>query len=342
MTDTKSAGRRPTIRDVAARAQVSTASASLVLRKAAGISDETRQRVEAAMKELGYRPMASARGMRGKTFTLGVLVSDIQNPFFGMLLDGVAAAVAGSGYEPLVGPAGPTRATQSRMLEAMRDRQMDGLVLIAPHLREDDLEDVARHIPTVVIGRHGPAESFDTVAGDDALGSRLIVDHLVAQGHRRITYVTHSGPDPDDHRRPELVRERGYLDAMRAHGLDEFIDVVPAEWSLDGGRRAGELLRGRDEQPTAIHAGADIAAFGLMAELWSGAGDRRPALVGYDNTPTAALPPVGLSSVDQSGFEMGRRAAELLLERLDGRAEARHVVTTPRLVVRASSRRAAG
>ena len=77
-----------------------------------------------------------------------------------------------------------------------------------------------------------------------------------------------------------------------------------------------------------------------MTELWT-ADDRRPALVGYDNTPTAALPTVGLSSVDQSGFEMGRRAAELLLERLDGRAESRHVVTTPRLVVRASSDAAA-
>lgn len=340
MTDTKSTGRRPTIRDVAAHAGVSTASASLVLRKAPGVSDETRQRVEDAMKELGYRPMASARGMRGKTFTLGVLVSDIQNPFFGMLLEGVAAAVADTGYEPLVGPAGSTRQTQSRMLEAMRDRQMDGLVLIAPHLREDDLDDVARQIPTVAVGRHGPADLFDTVAGDDARGSGLIVDHLVERGHRRITYVTHSGPDPDDDRRPEHVRERGYVEAMRAHGLDEFIDVVPAEWSLEGGRRAGALLRGRSEPPTAVHAGADIAAFGLMTELWRGDA-RRPALVGYDNTPTAALPTVGLSSVDQAGFEMGRRAAELLLERLDGRTEPRHVVTTPELVVRASSAGAA-
>ncbi|MBO9625982.1 MAG: LacI family DNA-binding transcriptional regulator [Microbacterium sp.] len=337
MTETTPPKRRPTIRDVAAHARVSTASASLVLRKAPGVSDETRQRVEQAMVELGYRPMASARGMRGKTFTLGVLVSDIQNPFFGMLLDGVATAVDGTGYEPLVGPAGLTRDTQSRMLEAMRDRQMDGLVLIAPHLREEDLDEVARQIPTVAVGRHGPAELFDTVAGDDARGSQLIVDHFVELGHRRITYVTHSGPDPDDERRPEQVRERGYVEAMRAHGLEEFIDVVPAEWSLEGGRRAGAVLRSRDEPPTAVHAGADIAAFGLMTELWTEPG-RRPALVGYDNTPTAALPTVGLSSVDQSGFEMGRRAAELLLERLDGRTDAQHVVTTPELVVRASSR----
>jgi len=337
MTEITPPKRRPTIRDVAAHAGVSTASASLVLRKAPGVSDETRQRVERAMVELGYRPMASARGMRGKTFTIGVLVSDIQNPFFGMLLDGVAAAVDGTGYEPLVGPAGLTRDTQSRMLEAMRDRQMDGLVLIAPHLREEDLDEVARQIPTVAVGRHGPADLFDTVAGDDALGSQLIVDHFVELGHRRITYVTHSGPDPDDERRPEQVRERGYVQAMRSHGLEEFIDVVPAEWSLEGGRRAGALLRGRDQPSTAVHAGADIAAFGLMAELWSEPG-RRPALVGYDNTPTAALPTVGLSSVDQSGFEMGRRAAELLLERLDGRTDAQHVLTAPELVVRASSR----
>ena len=337
MTETTRTERRPTIRDVAAHAGVSTASASLVLRKAPGVSDETRQRVEDAMRELGYRPLASARGMRGKTFTLGVLVSDIQNPFFGVLLEGIAAAVADTGYDPLVGPGGTTKASQARMLDAMLDRQMDGVVLIAPHLNEEELEAVARRTPVVVVGRHGPAEVFDTVAGDDALGSRLVVDHLVRQGHRRISYVTHSGPDPDDERRPELVRERGYLDAMRAQGLEEFIDVVRGTWSLEGGRRAGVELAGRPVPPTAVHGGADIAALGLMTELWSGPDDRMPALVGYDDTPTAALPTVGLSSVDQSGFEMGRTAAELLLQRLDGRSESRNVVLTPRLVVRASS-----
>lgn len=342
MPEQQPATRRPTIRDVAAHAGVSTASASLVLRKAPGVSEETRDRVERAMRELGYRPMASARGMRGKTFTLGVLVSDIQNPFFGVLLDGIAAAVADTGYEPLIGPGGPTVATQTKMLDAMLDRQMDGLVLIGPLLRQRDLDAVATHTPTVVIGRHGPADLFDTVAGDDALGSRLIVDHLVSLGHRRISYVTHAGPDPDDDRRPEQVRERGYLEAMRAHGLGEFADVVPAAWTFEGGRRAGVLLRDRDEPPTAVHGGADIAAFGLMAELWRDADSARPALVGYDDTPTAGLPNVALSSVDQSGFEMGRRAAELLLERLDGRTDARHVIITPELVVRASSAPAAG
>lgn len=337
MTDNTPTTRRPTIRDVAAHARVSTASASLVLRKAPGVSDETRERVEQAMRELDYRPLASARGMRGKTFTLGVLVSDIQNPFFGVLLEGIASAVADTGYEPLVGPGGSTKPSQAKMLEAMLDRQMDGLVLIAPHLNEDELDAVARRTPTVVVGRHGPADLFDTVAGDDALGSRLIVDHLVQQGHRRISYVTHSGPDPDDARRPELVREHGYVEAMKAHGLDEFIDVVPSVWTLEGGRRAGALLADRAEPPTAVHGGADIAALGLMTELWSGRDDRNPALVGYDNTPTAALPTVGLSSVDQSGFEMGRTAAALLLERLAGRADAKDVMLTPELVVRASS-----
>lgn len=337
MTENTPTARRPTIRDVAAHARVSTASASLVLRKAPGVSDETRERVEQAMRELDYRPLASARGMRGKTFTLGVLVSDIQNPFFGVLLDGIASAVADTGYEPLVGPGGSTKASQAKMVEAMLDRQMDGLVLIAPHLNEEELDAVARRTPTVVVGRHGPAELFDTVAGDDALGSRLIVDHLVEQGHRRISYVTHAGPDPDDDRRPELVRERGYVAAMKARGLGEFIDVVPGEWSLEGGRRAAAVLAARAEPPTAVHGGADIAALGLMTELWSGREGRSPALVGYDNTPTAALPTVGLSSVDQSGFEMGRSAAALLLERLEGRSEAKNLMLTPELVVRASS-----
>ena len=189
------------------------------------------------------------------------------------------------------------------------------------------------------MGRHGPADSYDTVAGDDLLGSRLIIDHLVELGHSRISYVTNTGPTEADERRPELVRARGYANAMSAHGLDEHIDIIGTQWSTQGGRAAGEALRARPRKPTAVHAGADVAAFGLLSDLWE-AGVQVPAeisVAGYDNTPTAAYAPISLTSVDQSGLEMGERAASLLLERVEGRKDPLHVLTTPWLARRGTT-----
>ena len=332
-------GRRVTIVDVAARAGVSTAAASKVLRNAYGVSPQMREKVEAAIKELGYRPLAAARGMRGKTFTIGVLVSDLQNPFFGLLVDGISGEVEQSGYELMVGPAGSTAPSQSRMIEAMADRQMDGLILISPVLDPRDLDDVARRLPTVVVGRHGPADAYDTVAGDDLAGAALIVEHLAALGHRDIAYLTHADPEGSDPRFPQQVRERGYREAMARLGLGDRIDVIPGRWSTQGGRDAARALLARETLPTALYAGADVAALGVLTELWE-AGRDVPgdiSIVGYDDTPTAALAPISLTSADQAGFDMGATAARLLLDRFTGRAEARHVLTEPRLVPRRTS-----
>jgi len=332
-------GRRPTIRDVAARAGVSTASASLVLRKAHGVSDETRRRVEKAIVELGYRPLASARAMRGKTFAIGVMISDIQNPFFADLLDGIVESISDTGYDPLIGPGGTSASSQFRVVQSLLDRQMDGIILIAPVIDRARIEWIAKETPLVVVGRHGPADTYDTVAGDDIRGSRLIVDHLVELGHERISYLVHSGIDPADDRRPEAVRERGYVQAMEAHGLGPFIDVIRSEWNFEGGRRAAEEIGHRRTLPTAVHAGADVAAFGLMDGLATRGipVPRMISVAGYDNTSAAAMGALSLTSVDQSGHEMGETAARLLLERVEGRTEARHTRSVPHLVIRTST-----
>jgi len=339
-TGTPSAGegraRRVTIVDVAARAGVSTAAASKVLRNAYGVSPQMREKVETAIKELDYRPLAAARGMRGKTFTIGVLVSDIQNPYFGLLVEGVTGEVEESGYELMVGPAGASAASQSRMIEAMIDRQMDGLILIAPVLPAAELDRVARRLPTVVIGRHGPADDYDTVAGDDLRGAALIVEHLVQLGHRDIAYLTHTDAHEAEPRLPQHVRELGYRQAMEAHGLADRIDIVDGRWTAQGGQDAVRRLLERDTLPTAFFAGADVAALGVLTELWERGVDvpGRISVVGYDNAPTAGLGPVSLTSVDQSGLDMGATAARLLLDRFERPVDARHVLTDPRLIAR--------
>jgi LacI family transcriptional regulator len=333
------APRRATIRDVADRAGVSTAAASKVLRGAYGVSENMRARVRAAMEELDYRPNAAARGLRGKTFTIGVMLSDIHNPFFGVLTDGLRHNLGPAGYEVLIGPGGASPRSQRAMIDALMDRGMDGLVIVAPVVSGDVLEQTGRRLPTVVVGRHGLGRTYDTVAGDDRRGSALIVDHLVGLGHHRILHLTNRHDAFDEPESPEQVRAAGYREAMRKHGLEAHIDVRAAPWTDAGGREVGRQILAMRERPTAVHAGADVAAFGLLAELWGAAVDvpGEVSIVGYDDSPMASMPPIHLTSVDQSGHRMGELAAEILLERLSGRADPRAELIEPVLVSRGTT-----
>lgn len=332
--------RRATIVDVAKRAGVSVSTASKVLRNHDyGVSSSMRSRVQAAIAELEYRPLAAARGMRGKTYTIGVVTPDIGNPFLSMLIDGVVLGLQSSAYELMIGPAGADPDEHDRVIDAMLDRQMDGLLLIAPKVSSSRLAAVARAVPTVVLGRHGPGENFDTVAGDDFVGAELVVDHLVRLGHRHICFVSHD-EEPPEEQQPHVVRLRGYRESMARHGLADFVDVLPGEWTAVGGQRAGRALMARDRLPTAVFAGADVVAYGIMHEFW-GEGQRAAgsvSLVGYDDTPMAALAPISLTTVDQQGSLMGVHGGRLLLERFDGRSVPEHLTLEPRLIARSSSR----
>ncbi|MHC6222632.1 LacI family DNA-binding transcriptional regulator [Arthrobacter sp. MMS24-S77] len=327
--------RRATIRDVARHAGVSTAAASKVLRGAYGVSDSMKARVEASMEALAYRPLATARGMRGKSYTLGVFLVDLSNTFFSVLVEGVRDVAEERGYQVLIGQARHGLEAQRQLIEAMVDRRMDGLLLIAPFGTDAELERLGQAIPVVVLGRHGPAQHFDTVASDDVAGSGLIVDHLVDLGHERISFLGHHEPQ-DEPSMPQSVRARGYDLAMTRHGLERWIDHVPGRWGTEGGLRAGREIAARTDRPTALHGGADVAALGAFTVLLE-AGIRIPedlSVVGYDNVPATALPPIGLTTVDQSGVAMGRQAAELLVSRIEGRTESEYIVVPPKLIVR--------
>ncbi|MFT3888183.1 MAG: LacI family DNA-binding transcriptional regulator [Arachnia sp.] len=327
--------RRVTIVDVAKHAGVSTASASKVLRNAYGVSEAMRSRVQASMEELGYRPYGPARGMRGRTYTVGVVVSDIDNPFFSLLTDGLSSVIRPRSYELFVSPGGFQPETQRAVVEAMIDHQMDGLVLVAPLLSNAELERISLDIPLMVVGHHSHSDLFDSVAGDDELAAGMVVDHLVALGHRRIGFVMH-GKGRNDESRPEMNRLLGFRNAMERHGLGDGAVVIDCEWSFQGGRDAVEQFDALGEPPTAVHAGADVVALGMMNELWR-TGRSVPevySLVGHDNSRTSSLGPIRLTSVDQAGREMGERVGRLLLERFEGRDEARHEVLEPRLIVR--------
>lgn len=330
-----SARRRITLVDVAHHAGVSVATASKAVRDAYGISPAMRERVLVSARTLGYRPDRLARGMRGSTSTLGLMVPTIENSFINLVLSGITPVLRAAGYDLFIAAGSAVATEQDAAIDSLIDHQMDGIVLVGPRQSPERLEYIASLVPTVVVGRHGPAENYDTIASDDELGSELIVEHLYDLGHRRISFIAES-PTIDYTTLPEHVRLRGYRDAMRRRHLDAQIDVIASEWSIAGGRRAAEALQSRPTPPTAVHAGADVAALGLLSALWEQGWDApsQLSIAGYDNSPTAAFDRIGITSVEQGGVSMGETAAEFLIERIRGRSAPVHELRRPVLVPR--------
>jgi len=330
--------RRVTIVDVAQHAKVSTTAVSKVLRNAYGTSPSMRAKVRKAIAELGYRPYAAARGLRGQTYTIGVMLPNIRNPFFPEILDGLTDWLRDTDYQVLLGPGCNGEEAEARVTEAMIDRGMDGMVLIAPISARSHLEHVSRVVPTVVVGRHGHSTAYDTVADDDVAGAALVVGHLATLGHHRIAHIEHHETDPARlAEMPNAIRAEGYRQAMWAHGLADEIDIVSTSYTQQGGYLGAQQLLARPRRPTAIFAGADIVAMGVL-EAIAEAGLAVPgdiSVAGYDNTTFAAFGPISLTSVDQAGRQIGGNAARLLLDRIADRGRpTAQVKLSPTLVVR--------
>ncbi|KOV95415.1 LacI family transcriptional regulator [Streptomyces sp. NRRL B-1140] len=334
--------RRVTITDVARNAGVSTSAVSKVLRNAYGVSPAMRERVQAAMTELGYRPHAAARGMRGSTYTIGVLLASIRNPFYADLLEGVDAQLRSTEYALFIGSSVSSEMEdQTKLIHAMVDRQMDGLILIAPAVPRSEVVRIATEVPTVVIGHHDPSSAYDCVVNQDGAGVDLVIDHLVGLGHRDIAHISHPTVRGSQwEQRPEHHVRAAYHAAMTRHGLADLARVVQSGYSDEGGYRGAMELLASACPPTAIFAGADVAATGVFraaVELDLRVPDDL-SIAGYNNTSIAALAPVSLTSVDQAGAMMGETAARLLLERIEKRRDRAVVMaSTPHLVARGST-----
>jgi len=328
-----------TIREVAEDAGVSVSAVSKVLRDAYGVSEQLRGRVRASMAKLGYRPHAAARGMRGQTYTLGFLLPDLHNPFFADILAGVNTALERTQYQTLLGVSESAPSAEMTLIDAMIDRQMDGLVMIGPRIPAADILQVAARIPTVIIGYHAvPGANFDTVNNDDELGAALVVQHLAAAGYRHIAYLSQQLDDPHE----TMVTTRrglGFRRAVEAAGLGRSPQIVHARQTSRETQIVARNLLQQRQRPDAIFCWTDFIALEVLSvarELGlSVPGD--VAVVGYDNTSYCDLAQNALTSVDQSGQVLGLQAARLLVERIKGRTAPEHFTVTPRLVVRASS-----
>lgn len=331
-------GERVTIRTVAADAGVSVAAVSKVLRNAYGVSEALRRKVMASIETLGYRPSTAARAMRGQTYTIGILLVEIANPFLPQIIDGLNAKLGPSRYKSMIGIGEANVPLENSLIESMIDHHMDGLILVAPLTSSETIRHFAEKIPIVTIAHHcATATTYDTVNNDDQDGARIAVEALIARGHTDIMMTT---PELRHCVETGVIRQReiGYMNAMAEQGLADRMRILRIPNFGSDRDQAMRSLLSSSERPSAIFCWSDLHGVHLINQAKTMGLDvpRDLAIVAYDNSAIASLPLIDLSSIDQSGRELGEKAAELVLSRIGGRAEALHVLVEPKLVSRSS------
>ncbi|MEH0450099.1 LacI family DNA-binding transcriptional regulator [Streptomyces sp. B21-102] len=323
--------------DVAAKAGVSRALVSIVFRNQPGASEETRERVLRVADEIGYRPDSAARLLaRGRSRTLGVMFT-VQQTFHTNLIEAIYPEAERLGYEVLLSGATAGR-SEEKAVEALLSHRCEAVILLGSFAEPAFLDQLGRRTVAVSVSRRVPQAHVDFVHSAEGKGVRQAMDHLVELGHRRIAHID-GGRGPGS-----AERRRAYRAAMRRHGLESEVRVVPGEHTEESGIETGILLVAERDQgrplPTAVLAGNDRSAMGLLMSL-TRAGVEVPrdlSVVGYDDSHLSHLMPVGLTTVRQDAVLMAEHAVRFAVERLeDPEREPREAVLDPKLVVRGTS-----
>lgn len=305
----------------------------MTLRGLPGAGDETRRAIQDAADELGYVPDAAARNLASHSSrAIGVLLRDLHNAFFADVVDGLHSSMREAGFHVMMA-FGDQLPLERSVLETFRSYRMDGVVLIGPEVREREIEEFGRAIPTVVVGRPVRSKSVDVIVSDDRKGAIVAVEHLYDLGHRDIAHLD-GGTVPGGGN----TRRRGYVDAMRRLGLERNARIAGGGFTLAHGADGIDALL-RTRPPTAIFAVNDLVALGAMERL-AELGLKTPddvSIIGYDNSSLAGQRRVGLTSIDQPRLQIGELAASLLQERLAGRTAASRHLLAPKLVEREST-----
>jgi LacI family transcriptional regulator len=331
----------PSIKDVAVRAGVSIGTVSNVLNRPDKVADATREQVLAAISELGFVRNSSAAQLRaGTSRSLGLIVLDMANPFFHDVAKGVEDVATELGYAVVLCNSDEQAMREDRYLQVLEEQRVRGVLITPVEVSSERLDALRRRgTPTVLVDRHDPRVNCCSVAVDDVAGGELAGGHLVERGHSRIAFF--SGPLS---LRQCADRLAGLRNAVEAAGLiaDDVIEVV--ELPALKARISYEAARTMFEEHTDVTAAFcanDLLALGLLRAAVS-TGRKVPddvAIIGYDDIEFAADAAVPLSSVRQPTLQIGRNAAQLLLEECDHPETHAHqqVMFKPELVVRDST-----
>ena len=307
---------RVTLQHVAEAANVSKATASLALSNNPRISEPTRQRVLAAVESLGYvynRRAASLRTQR--SYTIGLIIKDVSNPFNAELTSGAESQLADHDYSVLLGTTDDDLDKQSRMVKTMLERDVDGLILSpAAGTTTDSLQRLMQYCPLVLLSPYYSDLAADCVGMDDENGTRRALDHLIQQGHRRIAFV--GGFVTTSSRQRRL---QSYRDTLQQNDIEFDIALcIASPVSRRGGYDAIHQLLNMSEPPAAAYCFSDVIAFGVMLGLRAAGieAGKDFAVIGFDDVAEASLWHPSLTTVSTDPKGIGEHAANLMIGRI--------------------------
>jgi LacI family transcriptional regulator len=326
-----------TIADVAREAGVSSQTVSRVINNKGELKAETRRLVVEVIERLGYRPSSIARSLAtNRTYTLGLSVPDIDNPFWPGIARGIEDVAWERGYHVFLCNTTEDPKREEGVLQLLEDKRVDGVIVAGSRLPDERLLPlIEKHPAAVLVNRQLPGGAVGSVRIDAAHGARLAINHLLARGRRCIAHL--AGPPTSQNSQGHI---NGYTAALRAAGrtVDPELIRPGAPYREDGLIAAKSLLAARPDID-ALYCYNDLVAIGAVqacAEL----GLRVPddiAIVGYDDILFAGLVTPALTTLRISKYHVGAAAAQMLFERINGQTEQNEIIMTPELVIRASA-----
>lgn len=334
--------KRTSSRDVARHAGVSQATVSHVINGRGDgkprVSPETRDRVLRAIKELGYQPNAAARALRTqRTQLVALLTPDLSNPFYPVLAQAIQEVLRARGFELLISNSFGDAALERRFIDTAVQRGADGAIVVAWHFERDDIDRALQAgMACVSVGSDFGHERLSIVASRDQRGAGAAVRYLVRKGHRRIAHIAGDQSTP-----PGRLRLKGYQAAAADAGLPMDASLLLyGDFTRGSATSPARQLMARDEPPSAIFVANDTMAVDALIAVQE-LGFRVPddvAIVGYDDTTEAQFVRPQLTTIRQPVAEMGRAAAEVLLDQISASStEPRRIILENELIVRGSA-----
>jgi LacI family transcriptional regulator len=324
------------IHEVARRAGVAPITVSRVVNNNGYVSEETRRRVEAAIVELNYIPNSLGSSLRSKrTQTLALVLSDIINPFWTTVARGVEDAANRAGYHIIIGNTDESPEKQEEYLIFLLKKQVDGFLLVPASSASFTILQ-KRNVPFVVMDRRFPGVQVDSVRGDSIGGAYALIQHLIELGHQQIAVIT--GPRDLSTASDRVV---GFQMACEEAGLSDIQQIYWGDYTQQTGYEYTQQILQTEPRPTAIFATNNFLAIGTMRALRD-AKVRVPkqmSVVAFDDLPPAITIDPFFTVAAQPAYEMGQRATELLLARLEGDHPKEHqeIVLPVEIIVRKSS-----
>lgn len=325
--------------DVAAKAGVSAATVSRVLNAPEGVKEGTRQKVIRAIEELGYYPNAAAKNLRSqRTMTLGVIAQDINSAYFTEIIKGIENMAYARKYKVIICDAENQKDKEREYLSLLMDRTIDGVLMIAPLISDEEISQIAEKGYAIgVIGREIKHDRIPCVHTDNVKFSKEVVEHLMANGHRDIVFLSGYPEAIDSYERLE-----GYLKALRDHQIPFRPELVEnGNFNENGGYEAMLRLFAKGLRFTAVFAANDEMALGVY-KACAEKGVRIPddlAVVGVDNNRISKYIKPTLSTVNQPKYTMGAILTEKLIDQMneDTFSHKRVFVVDSEVIVRESS-----